>query len=74
MGEIAQSIDETAHGNARDLRLRLARYARIVEAWTRVDPSEEQLTAMAEIVAEMREEVGLPPGLTSGFVARQRGE
>jgi hypothetical protein len=57
---------------ARDIRIRLARYASIIDAWKNVDPSEEQLAAMVDLIVRLREELGLPRGLRSGFVARKK--
>jgi hypothetical protein len=66
LGEIRQ-VTETMKGvRARALRARLERCAHAIERWRSAPPTEEQVGAMTHIVAELREAVGLPPGLVSG--------
>jgi hypothetical protein len=72
MGEMAKCDAATARGRrARDIRIRLARYASIIESWRQIDPTEEQLAAMVDLIVRMRVELGLPRGLRSGFVRKK---
>jgi hypothetical protein len=73
MGEMAKTPAATARGKkGRDIRIRLARYALIIATWRNVEATEEQLAAMVDLIVRMREELGLPRGLRSGFVAKKK--
>jgi hypothetical protein len=72
MGEMAKCDAATGRGKkARDIRIRLARYASIIETWRQIAPTEEQLAAMVDLIVRMRVELGLPRGLRSGFVRKK---
>jgi hypothetical protein len=64
--EIADRTQARTGADARDMAARLARCARAIERWAVVPPTDEQLAAMNALVAELRDEAGLPPGPVTG--------
>jgi hypothetical protein len=70
IAEITSAVRASKGKQGRDIRGRLERCKQAIAMWQVVPPTEDQVTAMAFVIADLRTEAGLPPGLVTGVRRR----